>query len=148
MPTWAPGDEIIASKLNLTSVFSEDTTNATTTLATGLFEDSSRVLQVQMTAPASGRIEAILAVRSDNSVGNNTLSDLLITGSTSGVIFSPSSTTAVQWASTNSAGPFTAARQVSCTAGELVTIKAQHRVNAASTGNLRYRSITAKGLVA
>lgn len=147
MPTWAAGDTVDADKLNLASVFAEDTSNATTTLASGSFENSSRVLQVQLTAPVSGRIEAILAVRSDNSAGNNTLSDLLITGSVSGTIFSPSNTTAVQWASTSSAGPFSTARQVTCTPGEIVTIKAQHRVNAASTGNLRYRSITAKALV-
>lgn len=147
MATWAPGDVITATKLNLGSVFAEDTTVATTSIATGSYDNSTRLLSVSLTAPASGRIEAILAVRCDNSSGVNTLSDLLISGTVSGTLFSPSTTTAVQWNGAASAGPFSTARQITCVAGETITITAQHRVASASTGNFRYRQITAKSLV-
>jgi hypothetical protein len=144
MPTWSPGDKITADKLNLTSVFVEDTTTSTTLSTT--YVNSSRLLSLSLTAPASGRIETILAVRCDNSTdGSNTLSDLSITGSSSGTIYSPNDIAACQWNHNLSAGPFSTARQVTCIPGETITVAAQHRV-VSGTGNFRYRSITGKAL--
>lgn len=145
MPTWAPGDDITDIKLNLASSFVEDTTVSTTTSVT--YVNSSRTLSTTITAPASGRVEVILAVRADNTAGSNALSDVLISGTVSGTIYSPTDAAAVQWANTASAGPFITQRQVTCTPGETVTVTAQHRV-IASTGNFRYRSLTVKALVA
>jgi hypothetical protein len=146
MATWAPGDTITDTKLNLASSFVEDTTASSTTSTT--YVASSRTLSTALTAPASGRVEVILAVRADNTAGSNTLSDVLISGSTSGTIYSPTTdAAAIQWASTSSAGPFITQRQVTCTPGETVTVTAQHRV-IGSTGNYRYRALTVKALVA
>lgn len=146
MATWAPGDEITATKLNLASSFVEDTTAATTTSAT--YVNTSRVLSTTITAPASGRVEVILAVRCDSNPNtSNALSDVLISGTTSGTIYSPTDAAAIQYGSASSAGPFITQRQVTCIAGETVTVTAQHRV-IANTANYRYRSLTVKSLVA
>jgi hypothetical protein len=146
MPTWAPGDDITDTKLNLTSSFVEDTTNATTTSTT--YVASSRTLSTTITAPASGRVEVILAVRCDSNPNtSNALSDVLISGSISGTIYAATDAAAIQFGSASSAGPFMTQRQVTCTPGETVTVTAQHRV-IANTGNFRYRSLTVKALVA
>lgn len=145
MATWAPGDEIVADKLNLASSFVEDTSTATTTSTS--YGSSSRTLSTSITAPASGRIETILAVRGDSNPNSQTaLSNVKITGSVSGTIYSPDDASAIQWASSSSAGPFIAQRQVTCTPGETVTVTAQHRT-ISNTGNFRYRSLTVKALV-
>jgi hypothetical protein len=123
----------------LTTQFVEDTTNRTVT-STGYVNGSS-ALSTTITGPQSGKIEVVASVRCDNSVGANTLSSFNATGSGTGTIYTASDAPAIQWANTVSAGPFVASAVISCTPGETVTVILQHRVAAASTGNLRYRSL-------
>lgn len=137
--TWQP----LAPQQTGVNAFTSDLTNATTTSTT--YVNSSRTLSLTMTAPISGKLEATLSVRCDNSGSFNTLSDLLIVGSTSGTIYSPTDTAATQWPGNTSAGPFITQQQAIAVPGETVTITAQHRVVGA-TGNMRYRSISAKAL--
>jgi hypothetical protein len=146
MPTWSPGDTITSDKLNLASSFVEDLVGSTTTSTT--YANSTRTLSTSITAPASGRVEVILAVRCDSNPNtSNALSDVLIVGSSSGTIYSPADVAAIQYGSASSAGPFITQRQVTCTPGETVTVTAQHRV-IANTANYRYRGLTVKALVA
>lgn len=116
---------------------------STTTSTT--FAASSTPFSASAVLPASGRAICDFIVRCDNSGTNNTLSDLLVVGSTSGTLHSPSDTTAIQWNQTTSAGPFTTRFLAIGVAGETVTATAQHRV-VAGTGNFRFRDIIIRTL--
>lgn|SRR6267154_162158 len=144
--TWSPGDLILASKINLQSSFVEDVTLATTN--SNVYNNSTRTLAATITAPFSGRIEAILSVRCNVSTAGNALSDMLITGSSSGTLYSPTDAAAIQWNQTFSAGPFITQRQLTCVAGETVTVTSQHRESInLDVANFLYRSIVLQALV-
>jgi hypothetical protein len=133
----------LAGTLNLASSFIEDATNRTTTSTS--FVNSSGTLSTTLVVPPSGKVLIVLAVRCDNSGNSNTLSDYNVSGTSSGTIYSAQDASAIQWNSSASAGPFMNMRIVTGSAGETITVTAQHRV-VANTGNLRYRSLLLQAL--
>lgn len=124
----------------LRSTFVDTGTNSTTTSTT--YAAASAALSTTIVVPPSGKVMVTLFIRCDNSGGSNTLSDVQVTGSSSGSLYVPQDNNAIQWANASSAGPFVKQTLITGTPGETLTISAQHRV-VANTGNFRYRAISA-----
>ena len=123
-----------------------DTNSSTTTSTT--YAASSRALSATAVLPASARASVRFMVRQSSSVaGDNVLSDVQITGSTSGTIHAANDAGAIQFSETTSAGPFYTEYPITGAAGETVTVTAQHRVTA-GTGTFQFRKIVIQTLPA
>lgn len=121
---------------------------ASATVTTTGYGAASVALSATAVLPASGKALVSFLVRCMCSVnGDNVLSDLTITGSSSGTFHTAGDATAIQWNENTSAGPFETRQSISGVAGETVTATAQHRVNTAgTTGTFLYRDITIQTL--
>lgn len=126
----------------LRSSWAEDATNRTTTSTT--YAAASAGLSITIVVPPSGKVLVRMCVRCDNSSSVNTLSDFNVSGSVSGSLYAAGDANAAQWNGSTSVGPLAKEEMItSSNIGETLTITAQHRVNSASTGNLRYRTLSA-----
>lgn len=118
--------------------------SSSTTVST-TYAASTTPLAATAVLPASGKAMCSFAVRCMNSGANNTLSDLQITGSTSGTLHAAADVSAIQWNQTTSAGPFITRTLITGVPGETITATAQHRV-VAGTGTFLWRDITIETL--
>lgn len=133
----------------MASAFASDTATRTTTSAT--FVDTT-VLSTTVVVPPSGKVDVSGTVTQFNPAAQYCYSDLVVTGSVSGVIRAAADATAVRMVNFVSAGAnelsqFLRFIVTSANAGETLTIKWQHRTTGASNGQFSSRTITAVPLL-
>jgi hypothetical protein len=114
----------------------EDVTAGRTT--TSLTYVSVNSMTGTVVVPASGRVRVLLRVAARNSTTNNSLSNVNVSGSTSGTIYTGVDAAALIVAGTNDVS-LTLERIVTGTPGETLTVTPVHRVNSASTMTIDYR---------
>lgn len=109
---------------------------------------ASTALTTNVVLPASGRALVRFACKQMTSTaGDNVLSDVVISGSTSGTLHAANDTSAIITNLTSSDGPFMVEYLVTGVAGETLTATAQHRVAVnGTTGTATSRSITIQTL--
>lgn len=132
---------VVGTINQLATVATEDITARTVT--TTAYGNGSSLLSLTSVVPASGKALITVLARMDNASAVNTLTSFTVTGSTSGSLYAASDAKAAQWNMASSAGPLVTQTLITgAIPGETITVACQHRVASASTGNIRYRSIT------
>lgn len=146
MGVWLAGNRITATKLNLDTVQVEDTTAGATTTSTSFTNLSTGAFSTSITVPSSGNVIVTLRTTGRNSTTSNSITSLEASGSVSGTVVSPDSTSATIVTGTNNVSLMQSRRISGLEPGEILTVTSKHRVNAASTMTVDYRCLILEGV--
>ena len=138
------GLSVSAAYAYIASEVTEDTTAGRTTTST-TFANGSSTLSRTITVPPSGKVWVYLRVTQRNSTTNNSITSFNASGSTSGSVYAANDAAALitpgAAVGANNLSLSLAHLLTGLVAGETLTVTMQHRVNAASTATMDYRSI-------
>lgn len=144
MSHWLAGQRITASKLNVYTAQSEDTTSRTTTSGSYANAATGGAFTAAVTVPASGQVVVSLRSTQRNSGATNTITSWNASGSTTGTVYSANDTAALIVTGTSNISVDLTHRLTGLTAGETLTVTMVHKVSG-GTGTMDYRHILLQG---